>query len=130
MSDLEKFDYDNSKVIMNHVMGMTSRDGGDPVAVAVMDDEGEFIGFYSMKGVLAEKKVLAINMAHGAAREDYNSSTEWVESGGVTMKVLGDVIAGIGVCGRTPSENHKLANEACNFYKAQDKRYIHAPIQH
>ena len=66
MREVKTIDLSDAQVIVNQVLEEAQKNGGDPVAVAVVGSDGRLVAFAAMDGVMPVSVEVAINKAYTA----------------------------------------------------------------
>lgn len=123
---------DEARMLMDTALDLARRDGGAPVAAAVVDPSGELVAFARLDGTPGIAIEIAINKAYTAARtkrptralaEQMRNEQKQLEifgdarltyfHGGVpVIAASGDVAGGLGVSGRAEEDDDALAAAA------------------
>jgi glc operon protein GlcG len=120
--------YERATECIRAIFDRARTDGGRPVAVAVVDEHGELLAFGRMEGSPVRAVTMAPNKAYTAGRLERDSDTwgkqlidgsqeaSWFGDprycglpGGLAIREGDRCIGGIGVSGRTGTEDKELA---------------------
>ena len=128
MYDQKILGLDEASVALDAVLASATTDGGGPIAVCVVDPEGDTIAFARMDGAGHLPRSMATRKAYTSARMGADSGTygDRMRSAGIDLKDLGDpkvvgfagalclrvgdsVVGAIGVSGRAADQDEALA---------------------
>jgi uncharacterized protein GlcG (DUF336 family) len=119
---------ERARAVVDRILERTTKDGGRPVAIAVVDDRGDPVAFARQDGVTLRSLRLAQDKAYTSALQE-SSTKDFVAylaktqrplgafadpryvalSGGVLLKQDGELAGAVGVSGRSSDEDNDLA---------------------
>jgi glc operon protein GlcG len=133
MYDRPVLDVEDALALVDAALAAAPNETQKPIAVAVVDDQGDYVAFVSMDGVPAFARKYVRNKAYTAVmmrRDVADFSKSRAESGrpladlgdsglvgaangGVVIRdAEGNVIGGLGVGGAAPEEDERIARAA------------------
>lgn len=113
--------------LVRGIIAVAAKDGGSPVTVGVSGADGVLLALERMDGAPGLGVNMVIAKLHtsivgikdtierhgkGVDPSNYNDPAITTFGGGVTLRDQGRVFGAIAVSGRTPEEDHRLADEA------------------
>jgi len=130
MAERGRISLARAQSVLACILERAAKDGGKPVAVAVVDDRGDLVVFARQDGVAHRSVRIAQDKAYTSALQE-SSTRDFVASlkkaerpiaafadpryvglaGGVLLEGGGALVGAVGVSGRSADEDHELASE-------------------
>lgn len=127
MTTVRWIGHQDATKLVRDIVAAAAADGGAPVTVGVCGAEGTLLALERMDGAPALGVNMVIAKLHtaivglkdtierhgkGVNPSDYNDPRITTFGGGVSLRDNGRVFGAIAVSGRTPEEDHRLADAA------------------